>query len=114
MRLIVALLLAGCAQEPVDIGFKRAAAVDLGHTLAVGESCEQSDCGAGDACTTVARGVEYCIQACFSDADCTQPTIAGGMAPFCLPAAGYCTLSCNPAGAADGTQGCPSGTACTF
>jgi hypothetical protein len=68
------------------------------------------DCAPGSGC--VANGtVSYCEQDCSVDSDCTQAPIAGGLRPVCEKA---CTLSCNPAGAADGTQGCPSGTVCSY
>jgi hypothetical protein len=109
MRLMLALLVAGCSQ-PLDIGFKT---VDLGHKLDVGDPCDQLDdrCGDGYVCNFVAEGAVFCIQKCDFD-PCTQPTFSGGLPAQCVRS--YCTLSCDPVGATDGTHGCPNGSACAY
>jgi hypothetical protein len=120
------LLVVGCGFSPVDISSRRSQGDmatqshdSAGHMVGSGGLCGPADdCGAGNTCTAIPMGISYCTQDCNRDADCTQPTVAGGIAPVCLqPGAGlknFCTPSCNPVGAADGTQGCPARTACLY
>jgi hypothetical protein len=81
------------------------------------------ECVAGDGCVTVSnynmtKQVSLCHQFCLKDSDCTQAN-AAGVGPKCnggLQMSSYkaCSISCNPYNAADGTNGCPTGLACTY
>jgi hypothetical protein len=82
-------------------------------------------CAAGDGCTTLGdyngmRVADLCTQFCYTDTDCKQATYSGGLPPKCdIPLMGTtkykaCTISCNPVGAALGTNGCPAGLGCDY
>jgi hypothetical protein len=121
--------LAGPA-APVDLGGTTTTMPrDLGNpggALPIGARCLGSanpptavdECAPGSACTVAhgARDVQLCHQTCLLDGDCQQATFPGGAAPLCEGATstthGTCSISCNPVGAAAGTNGCGTGLAC--
>jgi len=80
------------------------------------------NCAAGDGCIILLRDdgtalASQCLQYCSSDSDCRQPVAPGGIAGRCdidLGSYSVCTDSCNPVGAADGTNGCPHGLSCQY
>jgi hypothetical protein len=82
------------------------------------------ECAGGDGCITwtnfdMSKTVSICQEWCTKDADCSQPTFAGGDPPRCVgelqntTAYKVCSISCMPFGAADGNNGCPAGLACS-
>lgn len=87
---------------------------------ATADECVKSDGCIGSSDVNNANTVFLCLQFCHGDSDCKQPTVTGSVAPRCdtplMDTTAYevCSVSCNPYGAADGTNGCPAGLACRY